>query len=132
MEAAMMTALGLVALAVASSLPLLILGGLLMLAEWTDRRRQRVILRQVTLTDAVHREFGAIVAPVVEKRPGGPWRAVMALPPSRLPAAARLAAIALEVLGTDDLRRQPVEVVFRPWEEDPPRPARSADRLRAA
>jgi hypothetical protein len=131
-ETPILTAVGLVALAVASSLPLLVVGGLLALAEWTARRRQRVILRQVALTDAIHRELGAIVAPVVEKRPGGPWRAVMALPPSRFSAAARLAAIALEVLGTDDLRRQQVEVVFRPCEEDPPRAARSADRLRAA
>jgi hypothetical protein len=122
-----LTAVGLVALAVASSLPLLVVGGLLALAEWTARRRQRVILRQVALTDAIHRELGAIVAPVVEKRLGGPWRAVMALPPSRFSAAARLAAIALEVLGTDDLL-----VVFRLCEENPPRAARSADRLRAA
>jgi hypothetical protein len=131
-ETPILTAVGLVALAVASSLPLLVVGGLLALAEWTARRRQRVILRQVALTDAIHRELGAIVAPVVEKRRGGLWRAVMALPPSRFSAAARLAAIALEVLGTDDLLRQQVEVVFRLCAEHPPRAARSADRLRAA
>jgi hypothetical protein len=128
----MKIAAGLVALALASTLPLLVLGGLLALAEWAARRRQLVILRQVTLTDAIHRELGPIVAPLVEKRLGGPWRAVMALSPSRFSAAARLAAITLEVLGTDDLRRQRVEVVFRPWTDDPPRPARSTDHLRAA
>jgi hypothetical protein len=132
MEAPILTAVSLVALALASSLPLLILGGLLAVAEWIERRRQRMILCQVALTDAIHRELGAIVAPVVEKRLGGPWRAIMALPPSRFTAAPRLAAIALEVLGPEDLRRQRVEVVFRPWQEDPPRPAQSADRLRAA
>jgi hypothetical protein len=130
-EAPVLTALGLVVL-VASSLPLLALAGLLALAEWLERRRRRLILRQVALTDAIHREFGAIVAPVVEKRPWGPWRAVMALPPSRFAVAARLAAIALEVLGADDVTRQRVEVVLRPWEEDPNRSARHVGSVRAA
>jgi hypothetical protein len=127
----MLTALRLAALAVAWSVPLLVLVGLLALAEWIDRRRQRVIFRQVALTDAVHRELGAIVAPVVQKRLGGPWRAVMALPPGRFAAAAQLSAIALEVLGGDDGRRQRVEIVFTPGEDDR-RPAHGADRLRAA
>jgi hypothetical protein len=127
-----MTALRLAALALTWSIPLLALVGWLALVEWIHRRRQQVIFRQVALTDAVHRELGAIVAPVVEKRLGGPWRAVMALPPGRFAVATQLTAIALEVLGGDDRRRQRVEVVFTPWAEDDCRPAQSADRLRVA
>jgi hypothetical protein len=128
----MLTALGVVVLVVASSVPLLVVGSLLALAEWAQRRRRRVIFRQVALTDAVHRELGPIVAPVVEKRPWGPWRAVMTLSPSRFDRAPRLAAIALEVLGAQGPSGPRMEVVFRPGDEDSRPLARTAGRRRAA
>jgi hypothetical protein len=128
----MMTTLSLIALAAAWSVPLLMLGGLLALAGWVERRRQRVIVRQVSLTDAIHRELGAVVAPLVQKRPWGPWRVVMAVPPSGLALTARLTALALDVLGAANHGGPRVEVVFTRRDEQPHRPARTADARRVA
>jgi hypothetical protein len=57
--------------------------GLLLLATRAQRARDEVIARQVGLTDAIHRRFGAVVAPVVERRRGGGWRAVIPVPFAR-------------------------------------------------
>lgn len=48
--------------------PLLLIGGLLALAEWRDRRRAARYARQIGLTEAIHRELGAAAAPVVPDR----------------------------------------------------------------
>lgn len=93
---ALAAALGVVA---ALTLPLVAVLGLLALADWRRRRRMGVIARQVAVTDAIHREFGAVVAPVVSKRPGGPWTILMALPPDRWAMAGPLAAIAHDVVA---------------------------------
>ena len=128
----MLTPLNLIAVVVAWSTPLLVLGGLLALAGWAERRRLWVINRQVSLTDAIHRELGAVVAPVVEKRAWGPWRAVMAVPPSGLAMTARLTAIALDVLGATGNGGPRVEVVFTRRDEQPHPPARSASTRRVS
>ena len=51
--------------------PLLLIAGMLGLAEWRDRRRAARYARQIELTEAIHRELGAAAAPVVEDGPGG-------------------------------------------------------------
>src|SRR5947209_2959662 len=51
--------------------PCLTLLALLGLTAWVERRRAAVIARQIELTDAIHREVGALVAPWVMRRPGG-------------------------------------------------------------
>jgi hypothetical protein len=72
------------ALAVVTTLsPMLVIALLLALADWRDRRRAMVVSRQVQLSDAIARELGAVVAPVVRKPLGGRWRIEMALPPGR-------------------------------------------------
>lgn len=58
-------------------LPFLVVAGLLVVAERVQRRRERVTARQVSITDAIHQELGAVVAPTVEKSPWGPWRVVI-------------------------------------------------------
>lgn len=94
-------------------MPLLPVAALLALADSLQRRRARVIAAQVRLTDVIHREFGAIAAPLVQKRPWGAWRIVMTLPPERLAAAGRLVALANEVVRDHESRGDRVQVVFR-------------------
>src|SRR2546430_17414804 len=60
--------------------PCLTLLALLGLTAWVERRRAAVIARQIELTDAIHREVGALVAPWVMRRPGGAWRVRIAVP----------------------------------------------------
>ena len=106
--------LGIVA---ALTLPLLALVGLLAIADRLHRRRLRVVARQVAVTDAIHREFGAIVAPVVSKRFWGPWTVFMALPPERWAMAGSLAAIAHRVVSTSERRDGRIRVVLMPPKE---------------
>jgi hypothetical protein len=52
----------------------------LVLVERWQRGRQDAIVRQIALTDAIHRRFGAIVAPTVERRLWGRWQVVIPVP----------------------------------------------------
>jgi hypothetical protein len=110
----MAAALGIV---VAVTLPVLVLVGLLAAVDRLQRRRLRVIARQVAVTDAIHREFGAVVAPVVSKRWWGPWTVLMALPPDRWAMAGALAAIVHRVMSAGDRRDGRVHVVLTPRKE---------------
>lgn len=56
---------------------------LLRLVDRLDRRRAEVVARQIELTDAIHRELGAVVAPRVTRRPRGRWRVSIAVPLDR-------------------------------------------------
>lgn len=98
----------------AVTVPLVVLVGLLAIADQLHRRRLRVIARQVAVTDAIHREFGAVVAPVVSKRLGGPWTVIMALPPERWAMAGSLAAIAREVVADGNGHDGGIRVVLTP------------------
>jgi hypothetical protein len=70
--------------------PLLVVGGLLWLAEWRDRWRDAALARQIRLSDAIGAELGAIVAPVVRKRWRGPWEIRIAVPLERPRVVARI------------------------------------------
>ncbi len=117
------------------------LGGLVVLAltvgallaafaavDAVKRRRAAVVARQIEVTDAIHREFGAIVAPTVHRARGG-WRVVLPLD-ARHPAAARV--VELAALTLEDGR--PVEVaVVAPWTPAPRRPAgQNRERIASA
>jgi hypothetical protein len=69
--------LGLVLVAL---MPFAIIIGLLRLADRIAERRDARYARQIELTDAIHREFGAIVAPNVRRRRGGGWLISVAVP----------------------------------------------------
>ena len=56
------------------AIPFLAVSALLVLAERREDRRQLARDRQIALTDAIHWELGAVVAPTVTRRPGGGWR----------------------------------------------------------
>jgi hypothetical protein len=80
----------------ATSAPILVVGGLLALAAWRDRRREEIAARQIRLTDAITEALGPIVAPVVAKPLGGPRRAEIEVPVGRPVTVSRIVAIAHE------------------------------------
>jgi hypothetical protein len=57
-----------------------LMGGPMLLTDWVRARRQDMIARQITLTDALDGRFGVLVAPVVTKPLFGPWEVRIALP----------------------------------------------------
>jgi hypothetical protein len=71
---------------------------LLLAARALERRRAERTARQVAVTEAIHRELGAVVAPVVEKRVFGPWRLYLRVPLERPGLVARIVAAASAAL----------------------------------
>jgi len=57
-------------------LPVAALVALLKAVDLVQRRRAALIVRQIEVTDAIHREFGAIVAPTLRRARRG-WRVVL-------------------------------------------------------
>jgi hypothetical protein len=113
--------------------PVLVVLALLALAAWRDRRREAMIARQIGLTDAIADQLGAIVAPVVTKPLGRPWRVDIHVPVGRPATVSRIVGIAHETLtrmgaGRYELVLTPDPVSARPL-APAPRPAR---RLQAA
>ena len=93
--------------------PFAVVVGLLRLAEHIGRRREARYARQIELTDAIHRELGAIVAPTVERRSGGGWRVSMMVPLDRPAIVARLLRITDRLFGPDArASAAPYEVVL--------------------
>ncbi len=96
---------------------------LLSLAERIRRVRDEVAARQVMVTEAIHRELGAVVAPVVKKRMWGPWQIFIAAPFARPAVVERAIAIAhrtpvprrRELGAPDDRAHAPREF----WVTDP-------------
>jgi len=84
--------------------------GLLTLAGRLQRARAEVTLRQVVLTDAIHSRFGAVVAPVVERRRGGGWRAVIPVPFARPDMVAGVVSLTERTLAGP--QRVPVEILL--------------------
>jgi uncharacterized membrane protein len=82
----------------AMSSPILVVIGLFMLAAWRDHRRGAMVARQIRLTDAIADELGLIVAPVVAKPLGGPWRVEIRVPVGRPATVSRIVAIAHDTL----------------------------------
>ena len=115
------------------SSPILVILGLLALAAWRDRRRDAVIARQIRLTDAIADELGPIVAPLVAKPLGGPWRVEIQVPVGRPATVSRIVTIAHDILTRAGAGRY--ELVLTP-EPAPVRPlgtvARPTRRLQVA
>ena len=59
--------------------PFAVVVALLRLAARIERVRAAAISRQITLTDALHRDLGPVVSPWVTRR-GGRWRVSVAVP----------------------------------------------------
>ena len=92
--------------------PLVVIVGPLLLVEEFQQRRARVIARQIRLTDAIHAELGALVAPVVEKHAFRPWRVIFALADGRTAEVGRLIAITYRVIGAELGAPDRLHIVF--------------------
>ena len=76
------------------ALPLAGLAALLLLVGRRERAREARIARQVAVTDAIHGELGAVVAPVVTRGAGRGWRVAIAVPFESPAIVGRVVAIA--------------------------------------
>ena len=89
--------------------------GLLWLSAWIERRRAMAVARQIELTDAIHRELGAVAAPTVQPARHGSWRVVMAVPVDRPETLGALVRIADRViLRADRVPGHRVEIAVTP------------------
>ena len=98
--------------------PFLVVFALLRLADWVSARREVSRGRQIALTDAIHRELGAVAAPVVSRRPGGGWLVSMAVPLDRPGTTAAIVRITEHMFardcGVDPLRILLTPAAIRP------------------
>ena len=91
---------GLLSTAIALT-PFLVVLALLRLAESVSVRRDARYARQIALTDAIHRELGAVAAPMVSRRPGGGWLVSMAVPLDRPGTTAAIVRITERMFARD-------------------------------
>jgi hypothetical protein len=110
------------------ALPAAGLAALLVVIKRIERAREARIARQVALTDAIHRELGAVVAPVVTRGSGRGWRVGIAVPLEQPTLVARVVAIAHAAMLRDCLSK--VEIVLTP-QLSHPRSISTAGRSRA-
>jgi hypothetical protein len=107
---------------VLASLPLVFVFGPLAFAAWRERRTNEARARQIAMTDAIHRDVGALVAPTVEPRLGGPWRVNIPVPFERPEVVASVVDIAHASSRAYDRSHgtvgpRPMEIVLTPQEE---------------
>ncbi|MBI4636821.1 MAG: hypothetical protein HY727_10780 [Candidatus Rokubacteria bacterium] len=97
---------------------------------WTVSRRRRLraeaVARQIAMTDAIHRELGAVVAPTVTRRLFGGWRVLVPVPFERTAVVSRVLAIARDTVAP------PAALAGRGWEIVLVPQAASAPRSRRA
>ena len=111
-------------------IPFLAVWGLLRVAQAVERRRERCVSRQIALTDAIHRELGAVAAPEVRRTWTGEWVVSMRLALSRESTVGTIARITSDLFRRLDNRDSPrLRVVLLPLDErvrrvlaDSPRP----------
>lgn len=70
-----------------------LVGGPMILADWSRQRRAAVIARQIALTDALDGQLGPVVTPVVTKSIFGPWEVRIAAPLLQPAVQARMLAV---------------------------------------
>jgi len=80
------------------SMPIVALVALAQLSEHRRAHREREILQQIALTDALHGRLGAVVAPVVHRR-GRVWQVMVAVPFERPSVGATVLQTAHELFG---------------------------------
>jgi|SoiMetStandDraft_5_1073268.scaffolds.fasta_scaffold19664_3 hypothetical protein len=111
--------------------PIWFVVGLLWLAERRSEGLARRVALQIQVTDAVHRELGAVAAPEVAARPGGGWRVRL-----RVPGRPALIGPLVQIVERSMERAspRPFEIVLLPPMPEPTsaRGGRLATRLAAA
>lgn len=93
-------------------MPIAVVAGLLWIAEQRRRSADARVALQIRVTDAIHRELGAVAAPEVLSRAGGGWRVRMRVPAGRAGLVAPLVRIAETVM--QDAPARPFEIVLLP------------------
>jgi len=94
--------------------PFLVVIALLRLAESVSVRRDARNARQIALTDAIHRELGAVAAPMVSRRPGGGWLVSMAVPLDRPRTTAAIVRITERMFARDGGGADPLRILLTP------------------
>lgn len=79
-----------------------LVGGPMRVVDWSRKRRQEELARQIALTDAIDAQVGAIVAPVVRKALFGPWEIQIAVPVHQSATVARILSVVDEVFPEVD------------------------------
>jgi hypothetical protein len=103
-------------------------------AGWARARREETVKRQIALTEAIHRDLGSLVSPVVRRPLWGPWQIRIAVPFSRPATVGSILALAHEAIAVGDwMNRDDYEIVLTPQSRNSgAEPARRAqDRLAA-
>jgi hypothetical protein len=70
-----------------------LVGGPMILVDWSRKRRRMAIERQIALTDALDGRLGSMVSPVVTKPLWGPWEVQIAVPFTRSAAVGRILSV---------------------------------------
>jgi hypothetical protein len=119
--------------------PFMAVWGLLAFSSRVARTRDARVARQIALTDAIHRELGAVAAPEVRRGWTGGWIVSVRLPLYREALVGAVTRITHDLFRRLDRREPPrVELVLIPQEIGPrPRPVtmpstRANDRLSRA
>jgi hypothetical protein len=127
-------ALGQVTVGIAMALvPFLAIAGLLALSEHLRRREEVRVNRQIAVTDALHRELGAVAAPEVRRDWLGGWTVSVAVPFDQEDTVAAVARIVHDFFATfhpRDVRR--LRVLLIPRERTPRRHLRPSSVSRMA
>jgi hypothetical protein len=93
-------------------MPIAVVAGLLWFAERRRRSVETRVALQIRVTDAIHRELGAVAAPEVLSRAGGGWRVRMRVPAGRASLVVPLVRIAETVM--EGAPGRPFEIVLLP------------------
>jgi hypothetical protein len=97
------------------------------LASRTQRARVDAVRRQIALTDAIHAELGAVVAPTVRRRLGGRWQLLIPVPFDRPETVRRVIEVAYAAFGrSEGAEPEPFELVLSPQAKPVPRRDRAA------
>ena len=119
--------------------PFLAVWGLLALSSRAASAREARVARQIALTDAIHRELGAVAAPDVRRGVTGRWIVSVHLPLQREALVGAVGRITHDLFRRLDRVETPqVHLVLIPQEPRPLRrpltlgPGRTGDRLSRA
>jgi hypothetical protein len=108
----MLTLLGLVIIVLAPPAAVVIM---LLLVARAERARQALTARQIAVTEAIHRELGAVAAPVAERRWGGATELRISLPLESEELVGAVTAVAHRALARHDGDgARPVRIVLVP------------------
>jgi hypothetical protein len=97
------------------------------LAARIQRANLDAVRRQIVVTDAIHAELGAVVAPTVRRRLGGRWQLLIPVPFDRPETVRRVIEVAYAAFGAPERAdSERFELVLSPQAKPVPRRDRAA------